>query len=187
MDTSSQLITSTNAFFTELEKNKDAVKASWSHITQTIDAALAAHDDRALLALIPYIEQGEGTLAYEYIAESRCILRILHIIRLELAYQKAPFFLHCTDKDSLTKKYTTSLFALRRLFFRLSPNSMEEAANRLLSSRLSVFAVYVMTQEDLITPDKVLYDKIAEICFSYWDDDDKKMFLLLTAKENRHE
>lgn len=183
MDTSSQLLASTDAFFAELETNKEAIRDSWNHIVATLDEALANRDSKTLLALIPYIEQGDGALAYEYIAETRRILRILHISRLELSYQKDPFFSQCTDKQSLMEKYMTALFALRRLFFRISEDSVEEAEDWLTGNPLSVFAVYVMTQEDLITPDNALYEAIADICFSYWNDDDKKIFLSLTAKE----
>ena len=143
---------------------------------------LNTQDVKALLDLIPYIEQGKGALAYEHIGESRRILRILHIIQLELAYQKTPFFLHCVDKDSLMEKYMVSLFALRRLFFQLSEDSVIEAADWLLHNKLSVFAVYVMTQEDLINADNALYDKIVEICSAYWNDGDKQLFLSLTAR-----
>ncbi len=182
MDTSSHLLSSTDAFFTKLETDKEAIRASWNHIVTTLDTALAARDDKALLALIPYIEQGDGTKAYEYIAETRRILQILHISRLELSCQKEPFFLQCADKQSLMEKYMTALFVLRRLYFRLSEESVREASDWLTCNPLSVFAVYVMTQEDLITPDNALYETIAQICFSYWNEDDKKMFLSLTAK-----
>lgn len=181
MDISAQLHLSTDKFFQELDETKDAIGASWSHITTTLDTALNMQDSKALLGLIPYIEQGEGMPAYEHIGESRRILRILHIVQLELTYQKTPFFLHCVDKDSLMEKYMLSLFALRRLFFRFSEDSIEEAADWLLHNKLSVFAVYVMTQEDLINADNALYDKIAEICSAYWNDDDKQLFLSLTA------
>ena len=181
MDISSQLNLSTEKFFKRLEKNKDAIRDSWSYITETLNAALKHQDTDMLLNLIPYIEQGEGALAYEYIGESRRILRILHIIQLEIAYRKTPFSLHCADKGSLMEKYMLSLFALRRLFFQLSADSVKEAADLLLHNTLSVFAVYVMTQEDFITADNVLYDKIAEICSAYWDDGDKQLFLSLTA------
>lgn len=181
MDISTQLKLSTDRFFQELDENKDAIGASWSHITTTLDTALNIQDNKALLDLIPYIEQGEGARAYEHIGESRRILQILHIIQLELAYQKTPFFLHCVDKDSLMEKYMLSLFALRRLFFQLSEDSIEEAADWLLHNKLSVFAVYVMTQEDLINADSNLYGILAEICSAYWNDDDKQLFLSLTA------
>ncbi|MBD5537107.1 MAG: hypothetical protein HDQ99_15920 [Lachnospiraceae bacterium] len=182
MDISTQLQLSTDRFFQELDETKEAINASWSYITNTLDTSLKTQDVKALLNLIPYIEQGEGAQAYEHIGESRRILRILHIIQLELAYQKTPFFLRCVDKDSLMEKYMLSLFALRRLFFQLSEDSIEEAADRLLHNQLSVFAVYVMTQEDLINADSALYDKIIEICSAYWNADDKQLFLSLTAK-----
>lgn len=181
MDISAGLNLSTDKFFENLSQKKDAVGASWSYITGTLDTALKTQNSKALLRLIPYIEQGEGTPAYEYIGESRRILQILHMIQLELTYQKTPFFLHCTDKDSLMEKYMMSLFAIRRLFFQLSADSVKEASDFLLHNKLSVFAIYIMTQEDLINAGSALYHTITEICSAYWNDGDKQLFLSLTA------
>ncbi|MCM1215140.1 MAG: hypothetical protein NC548_11540 [Lachnospiraceae bacterium] len=181
MDISTRLNLSTDQFFQELEENKDAIQNSWSYITETLNTALGHQDAEGLLRLIFYIEQGDGALAYAHIGETRRILRILHIVRLECKYQKTPFFLRCADKDSLMEKYMLSLFAIRRLLFRLSEASMEDAAEWLLSSQPSVFAVYVITQEELLTPDNALYGKIAEICSAYWSNDDKELFSSLTV------
>ena len=181
MDISSQCNVSTETFFKNLEENRNAIQNSWSYITETLNTALEYQDTDKLLRLIPYIEQGEGTLAYEYIGESRRVLQILHIIQLELTYQKTPFFLHCTDKDSLMEKYMLSLFAIRRLFFQLSADSVREASGFLQHNKLSVFAIYIMTREDLTGAGSALYDKIAEICSAYWNDGDKQLFLSLTA------
>lgn len=181
MDISAKSNVSTDKFFKNLEENKSTIQNAWSYITETLNTALKYQNTDKLLRLIPYIEQGEGTLAYENIGESRRILQILHIIQLELTYQKTPFFLYCTDKDSLMEKYMLSLFAIRRLFFQLSEDSVKEAAKLLLHSQPSAFALYVMAQEDLITADSALYDKIAEICSVYWDDGDKQLFQSLTA------
>lgn len=181
MDISSQLNASTEAFFQELEKNKNVLQASWSYITETLNTALLQQDAEVLLRLIPYMEQGEGRLSYTHIGESRRILRILHIIQLELSYKKTPFFLHCTDKDSLMEKYLLSLFALRRLLFQLTEDSVKEAEDFLIYSRLSAFAIYIILQEELIHPTPALYDKIVSLCSAYWSDADKALFLSLTA------
>lgn len=181
MDITSQLNSSTEAFFQELEKNKRALQDSWVYIAGTLNTALVQQDAETLLSLIPYMEQGEGTLAYAHIGESRRLLRILHIIQLELAYRKMPFFLQCTDKDSLMEKYMLSLFALRRLAFQLAEDSVREAQDYLSASRLSVFAIYIILQEDLICPTQALYDSILSLCSAYWSDNDKQLFLSLTA------
>lgn len=181
MDISFQLNSSTEAFFQELEKNKKALQDSWAYITETLNTALLQQDVETLLSLIPYMEQGEGTLAYAHIGESRRVLRILHIIQLELTYKKTPFFLHCTNKNSLMEKYMLSLFALRRLAFQLAEDSVKEAQNYLSTSRLSVFAIYIILQEDLICPTQALYDSILSLCSAYWNAADKELFLSLTA------
>ena len=134
-------------------------------------------------AFIPYplYGAGGGTLAYAHIGESRRVLRILHIIQLELTYKKTPFFLHCTNKNSLMEKYMLSLFALRRLAFQLAEDSVKEAQNYLSTGRLSVFAIYIILQEDLICPTQALYDGILSLCSAYWNAADKELFLSLTA------
>lgn len=181
MDISHVSDSSADEFFRQLEERKSALQTSWNHITQTLNNALHLSDHEALLGLIPYMEQGEGALAYEYTGESRRLLRILHFIQLELRYQKTPFSSDCTDKDSLLEKYMLALFALRRLSFRLSASSMEEAAVWLQHNKPSVFAVYVITREELITPDKALYNTISEVCFPYWTADEQQLFISLTA------
>lgn len=181
MDISSQLNLSTETFFQQLEKDKDSIQNSWFHITNTLNAALKRQDTKAMLDLIPYMEQGDGLSAYEHIGESRKVLTILHFTQLELAYQKTPFVLDCTDKNSLLEKYTLALFSLRRLSFRLSEASTEEAVNWLLHNRLSVFAIYVILQEEMIIPDEDLYGIIVEICSAYWTADEQQLFISLAA------
>lgn len=181
MDTSRDSNSSTDGFFQQLEEQKSALQTSWNYITHTLNNALALSDYESLLGLIPYMEQGDGTLAYEYIGESRRLLRILHFIQLELRHQKIPFSSDCTDKNSLLEKYMLTLFALRRLSFRLSDSSVEEAAIWLQRNRLSVFAVYVITQEELIIPDKALYDTVNEVCSFYWTADEQQLFISLTG------
>lgn len=181
MNLSSQLTQSADAFFKELENSKPAIQASLSYITEVVNTALAHQDSDALLALIPYIEQGDGATAYSYIGEVRRILHILHIIQLELTYQKTPFFVGCAGKDSLMEKYMLSLFALRRLAFQLAEDSVKEAQSYLSTSRLSVFAIYIILQEDLICPTQALYDSILSLCSAYWNAADKELFLSLTA------
>lgn len=170
-------------YFQELEAEKDAALAAEQTITNTLDRALKAQDTDLLLTLIPYIETGEGHLAYKYRGEIHRILRMLHIIELEQKYQKELFSSGCTCKDSLWEKYMLALFAFRRLLFQLSDTSVEEAASYLQRADLSVFAVYVILKDDLIVPDDSLYEQIISICSNHWDSGDIRLLLTLVQSE----
>lgn len=48
-------------YFKELAENKDATDKAYQYIQNTMDLSLAQEDTTKLLALIPYIESGEGS------------------------------------------------------------------------------------------------------------------------------
>lgn len=166
-------------FFLKECESREAVEIANQHITYTLDTALVKQDQKLLLSLISYIEAGEGVIAYKYTGELRRILRILHIVDLEQKYHKSSFEAGCTSKEMLLEKYMLSLFALRRLLFQLSEISMTEAADFIRRSRLSVFAVYTIIQDDLIIPNRSLYELLMEICADFWDESDINLFHLL--------
>ncbi len=171
-------------YFQELDRDKKATLAASLHIDATLDEALDARkrgcqDIPLLLSLIPYIENGDGELPYKYIGETHRILRILHIIEMEYKYHMPLFCSECKGKASLVEKYMLTLFAIRRLLFHLSDASVEDAIFCLRQNPLSVFAVYVITQDDLILPDQTLYQKIGEIYSDYWNESEKQLFLSL--------
>lgn len=171
-------------YFHELSQDREATKTACFHIDHTLDEALniqktGRQDIDLLLSLIPYIESGAGELPYKYIGETHRIFRILHIIEMEHKYQLTPFCFGCNDKVSLIEKYMLALFAFRRLLFHLSDASVEDAIFFLRQNPLSVFAVYVITQDDFILPDKALYQKIGEIYADYWSEEEQQLFLSL--------
>jgi len=168
-------------YFQELDQNKEATTAACLYIDNTIDKALSSQnncrqDINLLLSLIPYIESGDGELPYKYIGETHRILRILHIIQMEHKYRMILFCSGCDSKASLVEKYMLTLFALRRILFHLSDTSVEDAIIYLRQNPLSVFAVYVITQDDLILPDRSLYQKIGEIYSDYWSVSESQLF-----------
>lgn len=172
-------------YFQELNRDKIATHAASLYIDATLDKALSGdargyQDISLLLSLIPYIESGDGELPYKYIGETHRILRILHIIKMEYKYRMPLFCFGCEGKASLVDKYMLSLFAFRRLLFRLSDASVKDAVSFLQENPLSVFAVYVIIQDDLILPDEVLYQKIAEIYSDHWNESEYQLFLSLT-------
>ena len=166
-------------YFDQLEKDKEATKKAHQYIIDTINSALSKQDISLLLSLIPYIEEGEGHLAYQYIGEIHRTLQILHIIQLESHYQKEPFCTDCQDNAALTEKYFLSLFAFRRLLFQLSEDSFNEAVFYLQNRSISVFAVYTITQNELIIPDAALYENLLDVYSEIWSDADIQLFLSL--------
>ena len=172
-------------YFQELDQDKAATRVACSYIENTLAEALNTppknrQDIDLLLSLIPYIESGAGELPYKYIGETHRILRLLHIIEMEYKYQMPLLCSGCYNKASLVEKYMLALFAFRRLLFHLSDASIEDAVLYLQQNPLSVFAVYIITQDDLILPDNALYQKIANIYSDYWSESEHQLFLSLT-------
>lgn len=166
-------------YFEQLRRDKEATRAASLFISDRLREALGREDIPLLLSLIPYIETGAGELPYKYIGETHRLLRILHIVELEQKYHMKLFCAGCADQDSLMEKYLLSLFSLRRLLFELSEDSAREAALFLQQNRLSVFAVYIITQDDLILPDGPFYRKIMELHADCWSREETGLFASL--------
>ena len=183
MNTIESLCAEADKYFKQLEKDKKATQKAHKYITDTINNALAGQDISLLLSLIPYIEEGEGHLAYQYIGEIHRTLQILHIIQLECRYHKEIFCVDCRDNNALTEKYMLSLFAFRRLLFQLSDDSFNEAVYYLQNRPISVFAVYVITQNELIIPNDALYENLLAVYSGIWSDADAQLFLSMVRAE----
>lgn len=167
-------------YFQELEQDKEITQKAWQAIISATDNALKSENTSQLLSLIPYIENGDGHFAYRYIGQTHRLLRILHIIELENKYHKEPFSSHCSNYELLMEKYMLSLFALRRLLFRLSEESVNDAVSFLKMNLLSPFAVYIILQDDLIIPDAALYQSVAAAYDNIWGINDTQLFFSLT-------
>ena len=111
--------TTPDAYFRQMKLDYDATQNSYRHILTTMEDALASGDYNTLWELIPYIEEGEGQLAFQYIGKTQRLLRILNILRLEDHYRKPLFCQDCSGADALWEKYMLTLFAFRRILFRL--------------------------------------------------------------------
>lgn len=171
----------TEDFFRQQELDRNATENAWQHILSVIDTALAAKDYDALLALIPYIETGDGYLAFKYIGKTHRVLRILNIIALEGKYHKTLFCSGCCNAGVLWEKYMLTMFAFRRLLFRLSEESVNEAVSWLQSHPLSHFAAYLIASGDLLIPDQAFYENLAAIYVDEWTLGDIQQFFTLTA------
>jgi hypothetical protein len=179
--------------FQIIDEQMKSAEAAERHLVDILNHALYSQNTELCLSLIPYMDSEQGKLAYQYCSKTRRISTILRIIELESKSGKTLFVWNCRDEASLMEKYMLSLFALRRLLFRLSDSSAHDAIQYLRQEELSVFAVHLITQNDLIIPTPSLYEKIIAIYSGLWNDHDIHQLLYLIAhsitnKENyRHE
>lgn len=166
-------------YFRQLKENQAETDTACQYIDTVLDEALSAQDASGLLSLIPYIESGKGNLAWQYVGETRRILRILHVIRLEIKYQMAPFFAGCQSKKELMERYLVVLFAIRRLAFYLSEESVAEAEQFLRSAGLSPFLLHIILQNELIPCDLKFYDKLSKLLENTWSKEEGLLFMRL--------
>lgn len=168
-------------YFKELVENKDTTDKAYEYIQHTMNLSLAQRDVSKLLTLIPYIESGEGHLCFKYVGETRRILRVLHIIELEEKFLKIPFSSGCNAADELMDKYMLTLFALRRVLFRLSDQSIDDAIAFLHDAAPSPFALYVMVNDELRIPSTELYEDLLTILSEVWTEADMQQFIALVS------
>lgn len=182
MPSQSHTMEEADQYFRELQEHKDEIQAAYYHITDTITCALQKEDYPLLLSLIAWIESPEGQMSYRFNGKPHRILRYLHIIALEHKYHCTLFCNGCLDAESLYDKYVASLLAMRRLLFRLSPESVAEACDFLLSNVLSPFAIYTIVNNDLIRPTADFYRQISDLYGGgAWSETEKQFFAAFTA------
>lgn len=167
-------------YFKELAENRENIQNTYQYVTDTITHALQADDYDQLFSLIQYIEGQEGSLSYRFTGRSHRILKYLHIIQLEYKYQCPLFCDGCHDADSVYGKYVACLFAMRRLMFQLSPESVAEAKSFLRANVLSPFAIYIITSDDRIDATKAFYAQILELYCDIWSEVEIHLFNTFT-------
>lgn len=168
-------------YFRELQEHKEEIQAAYYHITDTITSALQKEDYSLLLSLIAWIESPEGQMSYRFSGKPHRILRYLHIIALEYKYRCTLFCTGCRDAESLYDKYVSSLLAMRRILFQLSPESVTEACDYLHANALSPFAIYTIANNDLIRPTADFYRQISDLYRDIWSEMENQFFASFTA------
>ena len=181
MRTLSDLRQEAEDYFQQMNLDFDATQKAYRHILATIDAALAKKDYSSRYGLISYIEEGEGHLAFQYIGKTHRYLRMLNMIALEDKYQKVLFCTGCDRADALWEKYMLTLFAFRRLLFRLSEESVREAVAYLQVHPVSHFVAYMMVQDELLIPDQAFFETLTLIYAQEWSQTDIRQFLALAC------
>jgi len=175
----SELTQEAEETFSTIALHRTDIQDAFQQIVLTIDKALEQHNLSMLQSLIPHIEKGSGYLAYQYIGKTHRVLRLLHIIDLEIKLAQTPFSDGCSSFDALWNKYMLSVFALRRLQFYLSDTSVSEAVSFLQLQPLSYLAAYILVQEELSVSEPEFYETIAEIHSEFWTEDNIKQFYIL--------
>lgn len=74
-----------------------------------------------------------------------------------------------------------TLFAIRRILFKMSDQSIDEAIGFLQDVALSPFALYVMTNDELLIPSTELYEDLLSILSDVWSEADMQQFLALIS------
>lgn len=175
----SELRREAEAYFHQVEQDLNAVNEAYQHILMTFDRSLSTGDYALLLELIPFMEEGEGYLALQYIGKSHRLLRILNIIKLELLNGITPFCHACGSEKALWEKYMLTLFAFRRLLFQLSQDSVSEAAVYLQRNPVSPLAAYIMTQGELLIPSQDFYEALEDLYWEIWSPGEMQQFRAL--------
>lgn len=164
-------------YFQQLKEELPETKSACQYIDDVLNEALKTQDRDTLLSLIPFIESGKGKLAWKYIGEIRRILQILSAIRLEIKYHTEIFCAGCQSKAELEEKYLVMLFALRRLIFYLSEESVKEAEQFLKSANLSPFVLHMALQNELLSSDLKIYQRLADLFDGIWYKEERFLFL----------
>ena len=166
-------------YFAELKACREDTLHAYDHIVKIIDTALSTQDIELLLSLTPYIETGDGHLAFQHIGKVHRILRMLYIIHLEHKYQKTIFCTNCPNTDALLAKYMQTLLALRRISFQLSDSSIAEAIEYLKEYPISHFAAYFISKEELLCQSPAYYESLTDIFSDNWKTEDIHQFFAL--------
>ena len=105
-----------------------------------------------------YIEQGDGHYAFTYIGSTHRLLRILYILQIENKYlAPSPLSSSCDNANELIDKYMLTLFALRRILFHFTEESLTDALTWLQCNAVSYIAVQIIIQGERIIPDQQFY------------------------------
>ena len=165
--------------FKLIASEREATEKAYKYILSVMNQAVANKDINKLLSLIPYMESGEGLVCIRRVGEAGRILQMLHIIELEEKHSQFRFYSGCGSADELMDKYVRTLFALRRLLFKLSDESVNEAIECLLNEPVSAIALYILTQHELIIPSMELYAELLTILFGVWNEEERQLFVSL--------
>ena len=143
-------------------KREDFVSCS-SRVEEQLSEYLQSQDLHLLDNLIIYLEKGEGYLLLEIDASYHKLLRILKICQAESNYGQTPFCSGTANRGELLAKYDQAIYALRRILFQLSEDSVAEARAFLLELQPSFFCLLFLLQEQFGQEDRSFFDRVREL------------------------
>ncbi len=171
-----EILLESEEFLTKYSQTYPDAVSSFERFSLMVDSALEKGNIDALLPLISYMESNEGYPMFQYISEARYLFRILNILTMEHKYQLKLFSYNTNNKNILIHKYKLTLFALRRILFSLSPESIAEAESFLLENVLSPFAIYILAKEELLLPNRTFFQKIEALYQPLWNNTELQIF-----------
>jgi len=139
-------------YFEELSVSQDVIKERYRRITDKMEHAIKGKKIQEIFDCISFIESENGHALLKYVPEIHVYLRILYIITLEKKNDVTVeniFWHECDNLQSVHDKYHLTVFALRRLYFHLSKDSVNEARSYLRDNSVSIIAIYVITMDVL--------------------------------------
>lgn len=166
-----------------LEKNKGAIKAIQERINHKIEEILTNPQESKVDELIEYIENGQGNLAFRFVGESRRVLRVMHILQMEIKFGGNLICKGCINKDALMQKYKAILYACRRILFEFHGGMLAEAKECLLQLAPSPFAIYIMCNDDLICASNTFFETIKDEMKSVWNPKEIALFQMMIERK----
>ncbi|MBD5464735.1 MAG: hypothetical protein HDR22_02775 [Lachnospiraceae bacterium] len=161
----------------KLETDKSYCFDLYKTMKQHIDVCLGNKQYEALFDLLPYFEEPDSYPQFHNSSETRRIRILLHILKLELKFEKTPFFSTANDFNSLMEQYLLTVFAMRRLELALSEEAMAEAAAYLTTISPSIYAAMFLSQQEYFENYGNLYWNLYTCMKSFWSIVDKIQWL----------
>ena len=163
MNTMNESQESLKEYFDKIRASREAFATCVIEADLQLSEYLKTQDFRLLNDLIIYLEQGEGYLLLEIDASYHKLLRILKICQLESVHGLLPFCSGTTDRTGLLNKYDLVIYALRRILFQLSEDSVAEARSFFLNLQPSFLCLLFLLQEQFRYEDRSFFDRVRKL------------------------
>ena len=145
-------------YFYKLHNEYPFALEAYNTILSSLNSLIKDNNWNGISSLIEYIENGYGHYAFSYIGLTHRWLRILYILQIENKYPSSTLFSsNCTTANELMDKYELTLFALRRILFHFTEESLTDALTWLQYNTIPYIAIQVILQGENINPDQQFY------------------------------
>ncbi len=172
MELSKNQLEKIDEYFEKIRAKREDFASCSSRAEEQLSEYLQSQDLHLLDNLIIYLEKGEGYLLLEIDASYHKLLRILKICQLESMHGFLPFCDGAIDRKSLLNKYDSVIYALRRILFQLSEDSVAQARDFLLDLQPSFFCLLFLLQEQFGQEDRSFFDRVRELMAPLYTDEE---------------